>query len=170
MEPCFELGGPGLGCGLAGAGLVGQSSNGFRLARPALPCPVLFCLPRPAPPRPARPAMPRSAAPAALALPLPCLAPLLLPALLCPVVPCPVPLCPERDVGTSVISNRQPPMKLAPVCEAPGSCPRNGAALKPRRPPVPRWRGLWGTECCPFFGNICMFQYSLKFRRSNLKS
>ena len=31
MEPCFEFGGPGLGCGLAGAGLVGQSSIGFRL-------------------------------------------------------------------------------------------------------------------------------------------
>ena len=26
--PCFEFGGPGLGCGLAGAGLVGQSSSG----------------------------------------------------------------------------------------------------------------------------------------------
>ena len=31
LEPCFEFGGPGLGCGLAGAGLVGQSSIGFRL-------------------------------------------------------------------------------------------------------------------------------------------
>ena len=27
MEPCFEFGGPGLGCGLAGAGLVRQSSR-----------------------------------------------------------------------------------------------------------------------------------------------
>ena len=34
-----------------------------------------------------------------------------------------------------VISNRQPPMKLAPVREAPGRRPRNGAPPKPRRPP-----------------------------------
>ena len=27
LKPCFEFGGPGLGCGLAGAGLVGQSSR-----------------------------------------------------------------------------------------------------------------------------------------------
>ena len=33
-----------------------------------------------------------------------------------------------------VISDRQPPMKLAPVCEAPGSRPGNGAAPKPRQP------------------------------------
>ena len=59
LEPCFEFGGPGLGCGLAGAGLVGQSSNGFRRARPALPC---------APPRPPRHAAPPP--PPAFALPL----------------------------------------------------------------------------------------------------
>ena len=66
-----------------------------------------------------------------------------------------------------VISNRQPPMKLAPVSEAPGSPPRNGGAPKPRRPrqaPLclggipsqsPSEGGCRGTECCPFFCSIC---------------
>ena len=41
-----------------------------------------------------------------------------------------------------VISNRQPPMKLAPVREAPGRRPRNGAPPKPPPPPGPcAWAG-----------------------------
>ena len=64
-----------------------------------------------------------------------------------------------------VISNRQPPMKLAPVREAPGKRPGNGAPPKPRRPrqaPVPgrdtlsaSEKGCRGMECCPFFCSIC---------------
>ena len=53
-----------------------------------------------------------------------------------------------------VISNRQPPMKLAPVREAPGKRPGNGS----RQAPVPgrdtlsaSEKGCRGMECCPFF-------------------
>ena len=60
-----------------------------------------------------------------------------------------------------VISNRQPPMKLAPVREAPGSRPGNGAAPKPHRPrqapagrdtlSVPLRGGLSGNGMLPVF-------------------
>ena len=61
-----------------------------------------------------------------------------------------------------VISNRQPPMKLAPVREAPGRRPRNGAPPKPRHPrqapapgrdtlSVPLRRGLSGNGMLPVF-------------------
>ena len=54
-----------------------------------------------------------------------------------------------------VISNRQPPMKLAPVREAPGRRPGNGAPPKPRSSQSPSEGGCRGTECCPFFCSIC---------------
>ena len=61
-----------------------------------------------------------------------------------------------------VISNRQPPMKLAPVREAPGRRPRNGAPPKPRHPrqapapgrdtlSVPLRGGLSGNGMLPVF-------------------
>ena len=66
-----------------------------------------------------------------------------------------------------VISNRLPPMKLAPVREAPGRRPRNGAPPKPRHPrqapapgrdtlSVPLRGGLSGNGMLPvFFCSIC---------------
>ena len=61
-----------------------------------------------------------------------------------------------------VISNRQPPVKLAPVREAPGSSPGNGGAPKPRRTrqapvpgrdtlSVPLRGGLSGNGMLPVF-------------------
>ena len=61
-----------------------------------------------------------------------------------------------------VISNRLPPMKLAPVREAPGRRPRNGAPPKPRHPrqapapgrdtlSVPLRGGLSGNGMLPVF-------------------
>ena len=61
-----------------------------------------------------------------------------------------------------VISNRQPPMKLAPVRDAPGRRPVNGVPPKPRRPrqapapgrdtlSVPLRGGLSGNGMLPAF-------------------
>ena len=64
--------------------------------------------------------------------------------------------CPtDTGLNWRVISNRQPPMKLAPVREAPGRRPGNGAPPKPRSSQSPSEGGCRGTECCPFFCSIC---------------
>ena len=77
-----------------------------------------------------------------------------------------------------VISNRQPPMKLAPVREAPGRRPRNGAPPKPRHPrqapapgrdtlSVPLRGGLSGNGMLPVF--FAERNYALFFAAFSIK-